>query len=119
MSQSMKFDCIRNICRSNKLMCDLFVYLFVCIYNFCSETVESRSTSPQIFSAPVSSQSQTTNPLTSLATPAVSIGSLQSQVNCTPYNSFQPQITSFLHQFEQFANNKTVCILLKFMICAQ
>lgn len=71
-------------------------------YTFFSETTESRSTSPQIYSAPVSSQSQT-NSLASLSTPAVSLGLLQSQVSSTPYG-FQPQITSFLHQFEQFAN---------------
>lgn len=71
-------------------------------FNRFSEPTESRSTSPQIYSAPVSSQSQT-NPLASLSTPAVSLGLLQSQVSSTPYG-FQPQITSFLHQFEQFAN---------------
>lgn len=79
---------------------------------FHSEPVESRSASPQIFSAPVSSQPQTNNPLTSLTTSALSLGTLQPQVNSTPYNSFQPQITSFLHQFEQFANNKTVSIVV-------
>lgn len=71
-------------------------------FNRFSETTESRSTSPQIYSAPVSSQSQT-NSLASLSTPAVSLGLLQSQVSSTPYG-YQPQITSFLHQFEQFAN---------------
>ncbi|XP_055321252.1 E3 SUMO-protein ligase PIAS2 isoform X2 [Sitodiplosis mosellana] len=71
-----------------------------------TETTESRSTSPQIYTAPVSSQSQSNNPLTSLSTPAVPLGQIQSQVSSTPYSSFQPQITSFLHQFEQFANNK-------------
>lgn len=87
------------------------IFVFVHYHHFYySEAVESRSTSPQIYSAPVPSQSQTSNPLATLTTPAVSLGSLQSQVNCTPYNSFQPQITSFLHQFEQFANNKSVCI---------
>lgn len=75
----------------------------------CSEAVENLSTSPQIYSASVSSQAPATIPLTSLATPAaIPLGSLQSQVNSTPYNTFQPQITSFLHQFEQFANNKSV-----------
>lgn len=78
----------------------------------CSETTESRSTSPQIYTAPVSSQSQT-NPLTSLSAPAVSLGQIQSQVSGTPYGSFQPQITSFLHQFEQFANNKSVRIKIE------
>ncbi|XP_031617888.1 E3 SUMO-protein ligase PIAS2 isoform X2 [Contarinia nasturtii] len=71
-----------------------------------NETTESRSSSPQIYSASVSSRSQS-NPLASLTTPAVSLGQIQSQVSNTPYNSFQPQITSFLHQFEQFANNKS------------
>lgn len=40
------------------------------------------------------------------------LGQIQSQVSSTPYNSYQPQITSFLHQFEQFANNKSVRIII-------
>lgn len=83
-----------------------------CIFYRYSETTESRSTSPPIYLASVSSQSQSSNSLAPLSTPAVPLGQIQSQVSNTPYNSFQPQITSFLHQFEQFANNKSVCIFL-------
>lgn len=88
-------------------------FLFFFKLYYCSETTESRSTSPQIYSAPVSTQSQS-NPLTSLPTSAVPLGQLQSQVSSTAFSTFQPQITSFLHQFEQFANNKNVCIFNRY-----
>lgn len=96
------------------MRCQTFsIFLLLLPIFSSSETVDSSSVSPQIYTTPASGQSQisSSNPLASLTTTAVSLGALQShQVNHTPYNSFQPQITSFLHQFEQFANNKSVCI---------
>lgn len=105
MECQTKNDCLLKNCHLNISLC-------------CSEFSEGGALTPNNFAVSVSTQPQALPLLTTIPTvPATSITSnaqLQPQANTQNYSStYQPQITSFLHQFEQFANNKNVRIVYK------
>lgn len=99
----------------------MFFFIF-----FSSEIAASCSTLAQNFMLPVSSESQSLPqipPILRGSSVVLPYQHPQLQASNIQYNPniHQPPITTFLHQFEQFANNKNVCInpllLLLLLLC--